>query len=721
MAAVAVAAMALTGCSADDPPGGEGRLSIATGGSGGVYQVYGGGVAEMLSPASSASATTAETTSASVDNLLLVAGGDSDVAFTLADTAIDAVSGNESFERPLAAARARERSTRTSPHVVVPDDSGIETIEDLKGKTVSIGAPNSGTEIIGLRLMEVAGLDPDKDVDPARAGRGGVGRRDARRLDRRVHVVRRRARRPRSPTSPRPTTSACSRSTATCPSSRAVRRGLHRGRDRGGRVHGRRRRIKTIGVPNLLMVSEDMAEATRARHHRGAVRGQEAARRGHAAGREARPERSGEDVEPVGLHPGAERFYREGGGSDSAGASRRAAGVHAGRRTPGDGGRARRGRRRRRRAPRFPPTGASRCATATPSTTRPRRSASARRRTAAGSCSRRSPRRARRVLDYYEAPGTRTREGGRWVLRLAHPARFASMPLAATGVGRRTLVAGGRSAPLYAGRRRGPHLRIGVEATMSQVTNDRRPARGVRGRAPRPQARGLHRRRSSPCSARGPVAVRDLLGLPAARGAGLPARVPRVALLLTFIVFGRASGTATAARRWSTGRSRSCRSSRSATRSSRRTSCSAAPRAGDARHHLRHRRDRCSCSRRPGARRLDPARDLPRLPRLRVPRRAASPTGDADRATRATGWTASSARRYMGLEGIFGVPLDVAATYIVLFAIYGAVLEYSGAARFFVEISFAAFGRSAHRPRPHHDAGGLPARHRVRAPASRRP
>ena len=87
------------------------------------------------------------------------------------------------------------------------------------------------------------------------------------------------------------------------------------------------------------------------------------------------------------------------------------------------------------------------------------------RRTAAGSCSSRSPRRARAVLDYYEAPGTRTREGDRWVLRLAHPARFASMPLAATGVGRRTLVAGGRSAPLYPGDGGVAHLRIGVEAT----------------------------------------------------------------------------------------------------------------------------------------------------------------------------------------------------------------------------------------------------------------
>ena len=53
---------------------------------------------------------------------------------------------------------------------------------------------------------------------------------------------------------------------------------------------------------------------------------------------------------------------------------------------------------------------------------------------------------------------------------------------------------------------------------------------------------------------------------------------------------------------------------------------------------------------------------------------------------------------YMGLEGVFGIPLDVAATYIVLFTIYGAVLEYSGAARFFVEISYAAFGRSRTGP-----------------------
>ncbi|HEX2417799.1 MAG TPA: TRAP transporter fused permease subunit [Micromonosporaceae bacterium] len=53
---------------------------------------------------------------------------------------------------------------------------------------------------------------------------------------------------------------------------------------------------------------------------------------------------------------------------------------------------------------------------------------------------------------------------------------------------------------------------------------------------------------------------------------------------------------------------------------------------------------------------------------------------------------------YMGTEGLFGVPLDVAASYIVLFAIYGAVLDYSGAGRFFIDLSFAAFRRSATAP-----------------------
>ena len=50
--------------------------------------------------------------------------------------------------------------------------------------------------------------------------------------------------------------------------------------------------------------------------------------------------------------------------------------------------------------------------------------------------------------------------------------------------------------------------------------------------------------------------------------------------------------------------------------------------------------------------------------------------------------------QYMTLEGMFGVPLDVAATYIILFTIYGAVLEATGAGRFFIDWAMGVFGRS---------------------------
>ena len=115
--------------------------------------------------------TTAETTSASVDNLTLVAEHDSDIAFTLSDTAIDAVEGQAGFDRPLDL-RALATIYPNITQVAVKADSGIERIEDLEGKTVSVGSPNSGTEVIALRLLEVAGLDPDEDLSKRGLGVG---------------------------------------------------------------------------------------------------------------------------------------------------------------------------------------------------------------------------------------------------------------------------------------------------------------------------------------------------------------------------------------------------------------------------------------------------------------------------------------------------------------------------------------------------------------------
>jgi TRAP transporter 4TM/12TM fusion protein len=62
------------------------------------------------------------------------------------------------------------------------------------------------------------------------------------------------------------------------------------------------------------------------------------------------------------------------------------------------------------------------------------------------------------------------------------------------------------------------------------------------------------------------------------------------------------------------------------------------------------------------------------------------------------GWTRLVGHNIMGTQGVFGVPLDTAATYIILFTIYGAVLGASGATRFFIDLSFAAFGQSKAGP-----------------------
>src|SRR3972149_6314920 len=72
-------------------------LSIATGGTGGVYYPYGGGIAKGLNEAIPGVRATAEVPSASVDNLKLIRDGKADVAFTLADTLADAVAARGAF------------------------------------------------------------------------------------------------------------------------------------------------------------------------------------------------------------------------------------------------------------------------------------------------------------------------------------------------------------------------------------------------------------------------------------------------------------------------------------------------------------------------------------------------------------------------------------------------------------------------------------------------
>ena len=139
------------------------RLSIATGGTGGVYYPMGGAMANIISKYIPYAEATAEVTNASVDNCRLVGMKKADLALIMADTGWDAYQGQAQFKGKVPI-RTIAVLYPNNMHIVTAEGKGIDKVTDLKGKRVSTGAPGSGTEVMALRVLEAFGLDPDKDM-----------------------------------------------------------------------------------------------------------------------------------------------------------------------------------------------------------------------------------------------------------------------------------------------------------------------------------------------------------------------------------------------------------------------------------------------------------------------------------------------------------------------------------------------------------------------------
>jgi uncharacterized protein len=145
-------------------------IAIGTGGTGGVYYPLGGGLANVLSKTLPGIQATAEVTGGSVDNLKLIASGQSEVGFSMADAALDAAKGQDKFKGNPVALRTLMVLYPNQMHVVTVDGTGIDKLADLKGKRVSTGSPGSATEVMAFRVIEAAGLDKDKDMKRERLG-----------------------------------------------------------------------------------------------------------------------------------------------------------------------------------------------------------------------------------------------------------------------------------------------------------------------------------------------------------------------------------------------------------------------------------------------------------------------------------------------------------------------------------------------------------------------
>ncbi|MFT5060398.1 MAG: TRAP transporter TAXI family solute receptor [Dinoroseobacter sp.] len=144
------------------------QLSVATGGTGGVYFPMGGGLAEIINNHVEGYNATAEVTGASVENMGLIATGDADIALALADTVQQGFTGTGRFEgQELPMLRAMGVAYANMIQIVALESSGITSLADMVGKRVSIGAPGSGTEVNAEAILTANGISYD-DIDEQR-------------------------------------------------------------------------------------------------------------------------------------------------------------------------------------------------------------------------------------------------------------------------------------------------------------------------------------------------------------------------------------------------------------------------------------------------------------------------------------------------------------------------------------------------------------------------
>jgi TRAP transporter TAXI family solute receptor len=286
------------------------QLSIATGGTGGVYYPMGGGLAEIINAQVEGYSATAEVTGASVENMGLIATGDADLAIALADTVAQAYSGTGRFEgQQLPMVRGLASLYANMVQIVTLDGSGITSLEDLRGKRVSIGAPGSGTEVNAAAILSANGISYD-DIEEQRlnfnetadalangdidAGFWSVGA---------------------------PTSSILNLSTtnnivileltdAQLEAARAADATFAVTTLAGGTYTGVDSDITVLGIPNVLVVSEEMSDDLAYAITRAMFENIADLQAVHPAANETTVEFT-IAATPVPLHPGAIRYYEE--------------------------------------------------------------------------------------------------------------------------------------------------------------------------------------------------------------------------------------------------------------------------------------------------------------------------------------------------------------------------------------------------------------------------
>lgn len=144
------------------------RLAIGTAGTTGVYYLYGGALANVISKNNPELKATAEATGGSVENLKLISKKEMDLATVTADVVNEAMfdfKTSKHFKNKIEVMALFNMYTQPI-HLTVLEGSPIKSVADLKGKRVVVGSPGSGTEVKTRAMLSVLGLEYNRDFKP---------------------------------------------------------------------------------------------------------------------------------------------------------------------------------------------------------------------------------------------------------------------------------------------------------------------------------------------------------------------------------------------------------------------------------------------------------------------------------------------------------------------------------------------------------------------------